>query len=609
MSFEMSVKDLPFQRRELIDGYLPLERYGLVGDGAGSALVGADGAVGWMCVPRFDSPPAFCGLLDRRRGGWFRIAPTEMVESRQWYRPDSAVLVTEMRCATGLVRLSDAFILREGADLARVESASQGEMMRTVEVLHGTVDLEVSIRPRGGATARPAAHGLAVDWMGDEPLTVSASRPLDGLSTSWSLHAGEQVAVSMRWGASADRAVSDPVTALGRTEEAWRRWARCISYDGPSPDLIRRSAITLKLLDHFESGAILAAPTSSLPEEIGGVRNWDYRYAWVRDAAFSVHAFRRIGMRHEARQFLRWILDSLDRHGEAGVLFDLDGRVPHGEDQDPDLEGYRGSAPVRWGNGAADQTQNDAYGEIVDCAWQWATNGEDQFSPELWKRIRPLIETAGEVWDTPDHGIWEIRSPGRLFTYSAAMCQVALHRGADLAHRYGLDGPAGEWSAQAAHITSVILDQSWDDQAGTLTEHVGEGGSLDASLLTLPLRHVIPADHPKMIATVDAVRERLGAGDGLIYRYDPEVSDDGLPGKEGAFLLCSSWLIDNLVLEGRRDEALELFEKLCSRAGPLGLLPEQIDPGTGLFLGNYPQAFSHVGVLSNGVLLSRHDLS
>ncbi len=596
----------PFKPVDDKGGYLPLEDHGLIGDGATAALVGLDGAIWWMCLPRFDSPPVFCSILDRKRGGRFVMTPDGLVEARQRYEPDSGVLATEMRAPTGVVRVTDALTLRRGADLTEDATAARGELLRSATVLEGEVRLRISVQPRGGASASLRGDGLQVrcDRLPNLDLQLAATQPLDGLETVVTLRAGQQLHVVLRCGWVRHRGHDwRPDEVMQATLDSWRAWTRHFSYAGPHEPLVRRSAITLKLLDHFASGAIVAAPTSSLPEAIGGSRNWDYRYTWVRDAAFSVYALHRIGLHREAWGFLGWVLDAIDRVGGPGVMYDLAGTLPPAELVDAELEGYRRSPPVRWGNGAAAQRQNDVYGEIIDCAYQWLRGG-GTIDPQLGGRLRTLAESARTVWRTPDQGIWEVRTPGRVFTYSAAMCHVALDRAAKMAEHLGATADAATWATEAAQVRQAILAEAWDPRRSSLTEHLG-GGGLDASLLTLPLRRVIPATHPKMVATVAAITDRLGAGGGLLYRYLPEESPDGLAGHEGAFVLCSFWLVDNLALQGRLDEAGTLFDSLCARAGPLGLLSEQIDPTSGAFLGNYPQAFSHVGVISSGINLGR----
>ena len=589
-----------------IDGYLPIEDYGLIGDGATAALIGRDGAVVWLCLPRFDSPPLFCSVLDHARGGAFRIAPDGLRESAQCYEPDSAVLVTEMRCAEGTLHIRDCCPLIAGADLTEDISVTRRELLRSLTVTEGTVRLIVEIMPRGGAEGEPREGGLRIRCKAQPELCLHlySTVRLTGLRTSVTLKAGQSAHLLLNWRqSSSPGAVFDPERLHGDTDTVWRRWLARLTYHGPQESLVRRSAITIKLLDHFENGAIVAAPTSSLPELIGGSRNWDYRYAWVRDAAFSVYALHRVGLSHEAAGFLGWVLDAVERDGTPRVMYDLDGRMPPEEREDGELEGYRRSGPVRWGNAAAAQRQHDVYGEILDCAYQWAAH-HGAIPDPLWERLRKLADAAARGWRTPDHGIWEVRTSGRPFTYSAAMCQVALDRAARMADRFSLSGPAETWQATADEIRQAIMKEAWDEKLQSFTEHLG-GGGLDASLLALPLRRVVKADHPNMVATTRTVSERLGAGKGLLYRYLPEESPDGIAGHEGAFLLCSFWLVDNLAKQGRLDDALELFDSLCARAGTLGLLPEEIDPSTGAFLGNYPQAFSHIGVISSGVNLAR----
>ncbi|HEY7323781.1 MAG TPA: glycoside hydrolase family 15 protein [Streptosporangiaceae bacterium] len=588
------------------DGYLRLEDLGLIGDGATVALVGLDGSIPWLCVPRFDADPLFCGLLDHAGGGEFSIVPDDLIAARQAYQPDTAVLTTDLRCPTGTVRIIDALAVRSGADLTDDAPMHRGELVRSAIVLAGHVRLRVDLEPRGGAHARPALGGLEVQAARRPELRLHlrSNRPLSGLHTVHDLTEGERLDLVLSWGRSHRHQAFDAEALVSGTAEAWRRWMTHFSYSGPEEPLVRRSAITLKLCDDWVNGSLVAAPTSSLPAPIGGVRNWDYRYTWIRDAAFTVYAMRRIGFGGEADAFLGWVLDAFEQSRQPRIMYDLDGGEVPPEWEDGELEGYRKSAPARWGNGAADQRQHDVYGEILDCADQWARNG-GEIEPSLWQALSGLAETAKDAWRQPDQGIWEVRSEGRVFTYSAAMCEVALDRAAAIGERLSMPGPIAAWREAAGKLRQTILDESWDESGQTLSEHLDGGASLDASLLALPLRQVVPADHPRMVATTTAIAKRLSAGDGLLYRYLHDESPDGLPGDEGAFLLCSFWLVDNLAAQGRVEQAHELYASLCARASPLGLLSEQIDPETGDFMGNFPQAFSHIGVIASGVRIAR----
>ncbi|MGH8983521.1 MAG: glycoside hydrolase family 15 protein [Acidimicrobiia bacterium] len=345
---------------ESVDGYLPLEDHGLIGDGSTAGLVGRDGAVSWLCIPRFDSPPLFCRILDAARGGAFAVAPDSLVASRQRYEPDTGVLITELRGPEGTVRVTDALTLRAGADLAEDAPAYRRELIRSVVVLDGRVRLRVEVDAFGGARAERRAGGLQLICpRPDLDLQLEATRPLDGLRTAHDLEAGDRLDLILRWcGGPFRHSRGEPERLLRQTVDAWRRWITRLDYQGPGEPQVRRSAITLKLLDHVENGALVAAPTSSLPETIGGVRNWDYRYAWIRDAAFSVYALHRIGLSEEAWGFMGWALDTTAHGGRPRVLYDLDGAEPPPEREDDRLEGYRGSRPVRWGNAAADQRQH-----------------------------------------------------------------------------------------------------------------------------------------------------------------------------------------------------------------------------------------------------------
>ncbi|WP_448316380.1 glycoside hydrolase family 15 protein [Streptomyces sp. CO7] len=598
--------DPPFRPIRRRDGYLPLEDLGLIGDGTTSALVGLDGSIPWMCLPRFDSTPLFCGLLDHERGGHFTVRPDDLVEARQWYVKDTGVLVTELRTAEGLVRLTDALTLRQGADLSDDAPAGRAELVRSAQVLSGRVRLRADLEPRGGAQARALFSGVELRPYRQPGLRLHlrCSRPLEGPRNSYDLREGDRLDLVLSWGRFHRHHRFDADAMLAATGDAWRRWMTSCTYEGPQEPLVRRSAITLKMCDDWSNGSTVAAPTSSLPAPVGGIRNWDYRYTWIRDAAFAVFALRRIGFRGEADAFLGWVLDAFEQTGRPRIMYTLDGLPVPDETVDGELEGYRRSAPVRWGNGATDQRQHDVYGEILDCADQWLLAG-GEIQPALWASLARLADQATTAWHQPDQGIWEVRNDGGVFTYSAGLCHVALDRAVRIAERHGLPGRVDVWRAAADELRQRILEGSWDEGAQTLSAALSGGGALDASLLALPLRGVLPVDHPRMVATTTAVATRLSAGDGLLYRYLHDESPDGLAGDEGAFVLCSFWLVDNLAGQGRLEEAEELYASLCARASATGLLSEQIRPADGEFMGNFPQAFSHIGIIASGVNLGR----
>ncbi len=424
------------------------------------------------------------------------------------------------------------------------------------------------------------------------------------------VEAGERVWLALDYHAGAGRADVRPASTtyeaeLGQTLAYWREWWAECRYDGPYSELVRRSALTLKLLTYEPTGALVAAPTTSLPEQIGGVRNWDYRYTWLRDSSLVLYALQLLGYREEAADFFGW----LDRlcvtcHGKLQIMYTVDGRGDIPERTLPHLEGYRRSKPVRVGNAAFDQTQLDIYGEVMDAVHLYHERARQPVRREWWDEVVFMADQTVKRWREPDYGIWEVRGGPRHFLYSKLMCWVALDRAVRLA---GMSHPRADvrtWEAAREEIRRTILEEGYNSEIGAFTQTLG-GGALDASALAVPLAGFLPATDPRVVSTAARIQEQLTSG-GLVYRY---LTDDGLPGGEATFALCSFWLVDNLALQGRAEEARELFERIAGYANDLGLLAEEIDPASGELLGNYPQGFSHLALIRSALGISRSEVA
>ena len=616
----------------------PLSAHGLVGDLRTAALVAADGTVDWFPVPHVESPSVFASILDAD-GGRFAVTPTAEFDSHQRYRDRTNVLDTAFRTANGRATLTDFMPV---ADRDYPDGTPDCALYRRVSGESGTVELRVSFAPafdyarrRGDLTAhdgRVRATGgeddpdlsLTGAWefeVRDGVATATAT--LDHDETRWLIltdgtptgdSATPNDAATTGDSATANDSAtpgnpttSDPATVLAETLRYWRGWAHdcpdesaCV-FGGPWHDEVVRSGLLLKLLTHHETGAIAAAPTTSLPEDIGGVRNWDYRYNWIRDAAFTAQALYNLGHETEAKASLSWFTDRCHatEPSELQPLYGLHGETDLDERLLDHLAGYRDSAPVRVGNAAEDQLQLDVYGELVDAAYEITRYGLDIDRAD-WRAIREIVSFVAEVWDRPDAGIWEVRCEPKQFVHSKVMCWVALDRGIEMLDNAGFDGPRAEWVETRDDVRRTVLDRGYDEDLGSFVRAFGSD-ALDAANLLLPMLGFLPFDDDRVQGTIDATIERL-THDGLVARYEGE---DGLPGEEGAFLLCSFWLIDALALSGRRAEARRRFRDALEYVGPTGLLAEEVDPATGDHLGNTPQAFSHIGLINSALYLGR----
>ena len=581
--------------------HLPLEHYALIGNAESAALVGCNGSIDWLCLPRFDSPACFAALLGTAENGRWMIAPEgEVTAVRQSYVPETLVLETEFETPDGVVALID--FMPSSQDLER-----RIDVVRVVEGRKGVVRMQADIAFRfdyGHAKpwVRRRAYGLSA-VAGPDALTLSTPAELKGEGfhhcAHFQLRQGEQMPFVLTWHPSHLPAPLPYGSHASRMmTEAWQRdWAARCRYEGPYRDAVVRSLLTLKALTYRPTGGIVAAPTTSLPEQIGGSRNWDYRFCWVRDATLTLYAFLACGYVEEARSWRRWLLRAAAGDpAELQIMYSVAGERRLEERELPWLSGYEGSRPVRVGNAAHSQLQIDVYGEVMDAfhaARRWSLEPDD----DAWRVQKTLLQWLEEHWDEPDEGIWEVRGPRRHFTHSKVMAWVAFDRAVKSVESHGLEGPVDRWRAMRDAIHANVCAHGFNAAKGCFTQFYGSEG-LDAALLMIPLVGFLPAEDPRVLGTIAAIEREL-AVDGLILRYRPEKEDvDGLPGDEGAFLACSFWLVDALALCGRREDARRLFERLLSLRSPTGLLAEEYDVKLGRLCGNYPQAFSHVALIN-----------
>ncbi len=607
------------------DDFHPIEAYGLIGNLRTCALVGPDGSVDWYPVPHLESSSPFAAILDSDRGGHFHVGPAAGVEGTQRYVDRTNVLRTTFETDDWAFETTDFLAPTELSDvpsraLYRKVECTRGDAV-TVDVTfaprpeYGQVD--PTIRTGEGELHAETADGPSLRLSGD--VAFSVTDEATAAVADADLSAGDARWLVLRERSGDDsRDAPDRATcerALERTVEYWREWAHdhanpdedpgtdeCI-FGGPYHDAVVRSGLVLKLLAHEETGAIAAAPTTSLPEEFGGVRNWDYRYTWPRDAAFTVQALAHLGHFETADAYFRWFLDVCNTEPEnIQPLYGLHGEVDLTECELDHLRGYRDSRPVRVGNAAVEQFQLDVFGELV-LAIATARHHGWEVDERDWPGIRRIVDHVCAVWDEPDHGIWEVRTEPRHFVHSKLMCWVALDRGIAMAESEGWDVPLDSWRRTRSEVRDAILDRGFDENRNTFRQSF-ESDALDAATLLVPLVGFLPFDDDRVEGTLAAVRETLETDDGLVRRYD---GSDGLPGDEGTFTLCSFWLVDALALSGRVDAARRRFDALLDYASPLGLFAEEVDlaePG-GLHRGNYPQAFSHTGVVNSALHLGR----
>lgn len=585
-------------------GMARIEDYAMVGDLHTAALVSADGSIDWLCMPRFDSPACLASLVGGPDTGYWRIAPVGGERcTRRRYAEDTLVLETDWETDSGVVRVIDFMPPRDGVP----------DLVRIVVGLSGTVSMRGEFRLRfdyGRIRPWVRRHGDEITAIaGPDAVRLRTPVPLRG--ENWStvsdfvVRAGERVPFVLTWspGHEPEPPVIDAEEALTDTLDFWAAWsARGHRVDGPYEDAIRRSLITLKALTYQPTGGIVAAPTTSLPERLGGSRNWDYRYCWLRDSTYTLQALLAAGYHEEARAWREWLLRAVAGDpAELQIMYALDGTRRLPEAELPWLAGYEGSSPVRIGNAASGQLQLDVWGETLDGLALARDSGLAAIE-DAWDLQVALMEHLEGAWDQPDNGLWEVRGPRRHFTHSKVMAWVAADRMvAAIRGNPGLRGPLARWEELRDRIHADVVARGFDGERNTFVQSYG-GSALDASLLLLPRVGFLPGTDPRILGTIDAIRREL-SDHGLVKRYSTSQTDDGVPGEEGAFLACSFWMVDALHLAGRQEDAITLFEQLLTLRNDVGLLSEEWDPASGRLLGNMPQAFSHFALVTSGLQL------
>ena len=587
--------------------YRRISDYGVIGDMHSAALVSSGGSIDWLCFPRFDSPSVFAAILDDQRGGRFAIQPAGEYRSTQAYLPDTNILVTTFHTDGGQATLTDFMPMAEDVTF------SKHEVIRLARCEAGEVTLECLFQPRldyarAGTSLTVEPQGLVARG-GGAKLSLASPLPLrleEGEArATFPLRSGEAAAFVLRWDEDTPRPIADYDIPwkLGSTEAYWRLKTSDWRYRGRWSALVKRSGLALHQLLYAPSGAICAAVTTSLPGKIGGPRNWDYRFCWLRDAAFTLDIFHRLGHTADTSPFMGWVSHFSDAFPDKlHTLYGIGCETDIQEQVLDHLEGYRGSRPVRIGNAASKQVQLDIYGELLLALASYYRAG-GHIDDSLWRLVEALIEGAVANWRLPDNGIWEVRGERRHFVYSKVMCWVALDRGMRLARALGKPVDLARWRQAREAIRADVLANGFSPKLGAFVQSYGSDIP-DASLLFLPMVGFLPANDPRMLATIELIRREL-ATNGLVRRYLPSQVDDGLGTDEGTFTMCTFWLIGCLVLLGRLDEAQRLFEKAISFSNHVGLFSEMLDPETGEYLGNYPQAFTHIALIHTARNLDR----